>query len=177
MELEKAILERRSIRSFTEKPVEKRLLKELLKAGVWSPSAGNIQPWVFFCITNPPQIEKIQVVSPGMLATPKAIICICSDQKKAFEKARDFGSIYALMDCSMAAQNIMLRAYDLNLGTCAVRSFNPAAVRDILNAPDHLQPELLVTIGYPSRIPSPPARNTDVFYWEQYGNQEEVKGE
>ena len=87
MELKKAILERRSIRAFSEKPVEKNLLKELLTAGIYAPTAGNIQPWLFFSITDPDGINKIRTISPGMLSDPKALICVCSDQKKAFERA------------------------------------------------------------------------------------------
>jgi nitroreductase len=175
MELKKAILERRSIRAFSEKPVEKNLLKELLTAGIYAPTAGNIQPWIFFSITDPDGINKIRTISPGMLSNPKALICVCSDQKKAFERAGKGGKTLSLMDCAMAAQNIMLRAYDLGLGSCVIRSFNPSALREIVGAPDHIQPELIVTIGYPAENPDPPARNTDVIYREEYGKKEEGK--
>ena len=91
MELKKALLERRSVRQFEERDVEKEQLQELLIAGIWSPTAGNIQPWMFFCVTEKTRIHKIQVVSPGMLGNPQALICVCSDQKRAFEKAGQGG--------------------------------------------------------------------------------------
>ena len=171
MELKKALFERRSIRVFSEKPVEKDLLKELLTAGLYAPTAGNIQPWAFFSITEPERINKIRTISPGMLGHPKALICVCSDQKKAFERAGKGGKTLALMDCAMAAQNIMLRAYDLGLGSCVIRSFNSDALREIAGAPDYIQPELIVTIGYPAENPDPPARATDIIYLEEYGKK------
>ena len=171
MELKKAILERRSIRAFSEKPVDKDLLKEIVIAGIYSPTAGNIQPWAFFSITEPERVNKIRTISPGMLSRPTALICVCSDQKKALERAGKGGKILALMDCAMAAQNIMLRAYDLGLGSCVIRSFNPDALREIVGAPDYIQPELIVTIGYPAETPGPPVRSTDIIYTEEYGKK------
>jgi nitroreductase len=168
MELKEAVLERRSVRQFQEKEVDKRLLEEMLVAGIWSPTAGNIQPWAFFCITENVRIHRIRVVSPGMLGNPQALICVCSDQKRAFEKAGQGGKILALMDCAMAAQNIMLRAHDLGLATCVIRSFNQSAVRELLEAPDRLLPELIITIGYASTQPSKPARNMGLLHWEYY---------
>lgn len=176
MEVRKAILERRSIRKFEEKDVPKETLQKLLEAGVWAPSAGNVQPWAFFCITNKERIHKIQTVSPGLLGKPGALICICSDQKRAFERAGKGGHTLALFDCAMAAQNIMLMAFELGLGTCTVRSFNQAAVKELLEAPGHLQPELIISIGYPAEFPKPPVRRTEVIFWEHYekrGNQNE----
>ena len=168
MELKNVLLERRSVRQFEERGVEKGLLQELFVAGIWSPTAGNIQPWVFFCITQRARIHRIQVVSPGMLGNPQALICVCSDQKRAFEKAGQGGKTLALMDCAMAAQNIMLRAHDLGLATCVIRSFNQMAVRELLEAPEHLVPELLINIGYASKQPSKPSRNMELVHWEYY---------
>ena len=169
MELKKALFERRSIRSFSEKPVEKELIKDILTAGIYAPTAGNIQPWAFIGISDPEIINKIRVISPGMLGHPKVLICVFSDQKKAYERAGKGGKTLALMDCAMATQNIMLRAFDLGLGTCVVRSFNQVAAHEILGTPDYLQPELFITIGYPAENPDPPSRNTGIIYWEEYG--------
>ena len=168
MELEEAIYKRRSIRQFTEAEVTKKELEMLVKAGIWAPTAGNIQPWLFFCITEPEQIHNIQVVSPGMLANPKALICVCSDLKRALDKAGEGGKTLALFDCAMAAQNIMLRAHDMGIGSCVIRSFNQAAVRTILKAPSNIQPELIIMLGRPARVPKPPSRNEDVLFWEKY---------
>ena len=173
MELKEALLERRSVRKFLERKVEEDKRRDLIQAGIWAPTAGNIQPWIFICITDPDRVHTIQVVSPGMLGNPQALICICSDQKRAFAKAGRGGEILSLFDCAMAAQNILLRAHDLGLATCVIRSFNQAAVRELLVAPDHVRPELLINVGYPDMNPSKPARRQDVVFWEQYGTQKE----
>ena len=169
MELKKAILERRSIRAFSPNTIDKGILQEILTAGIHSPTAGNIQPWAFFCVSDPKKVHRIITISPGMLSNPVTIICICSDQDRAFKKAGKGGKILALMDCAMAAQNIMLRAFDLGIGSCVIRSFNQDAVRELLDAPTHFQPELLVTLGYSAVAkPAAPKRRMNVIYWDGY---------
>jgi len=175
MELKKAIFERRSIRQFTDADITPEELEMLVHAGIWAPTAGNIQPWLFFCVTGPEQIHNIQVLSPGMLGNPTALVCVCSDLNRAFEKAGEGGKTLALFDCAMASQNIMLRAHDLGIGSCVVRSFNQAAVRTILKAPSHVQPELIIMLGRPARVPNPPKRNEDVLFWEEYTEEGEGK--
>ena len=89
-----------------------------------------------------------------MLWEPKALICICSDQRKA--GTFPMGPTLALFDCAMAAQNMMLVAVELELGSCVMRSTNMAALREILDIPDHLQTELLLMLGYPDAPPLRP---------------------
>ena len=47
-----AVLSRKSIRSFLNKPVEDLLIKELLEKASFAPSGGNLQPWKIFIINN-----------------------------------------------------------------------------------------------------------------------------
>jgi nitroreductase len=169
VEVEEAILERRSIRQFSDRPLEAQSLREVLKAAIWAPTGANSQPWAFVCVTDPEAVRRIRVVSPGMFWDPKAVICVCSDQRKAGRfKA---GAVLARFDCAMAAQNLMLRAFSLGLGSCVIRSTNLEAVRLILEAPEHIQPELLVILGYPEGKPQPPPRDPGVIHWQKYGNK------
>jgi len=174
VELKQVIIGRRSIRHYTDNPVKREELIELLEAAKWAPSAGNIQPWAFICVTDTHKLNNIQVLSPGMLGNPKAIICVCSDQKRALERAGEGGKTLAMFDCAMATQNILLRAHDLGLGSCVIRSFNQAAIQEILSIPEHMLPELLITIGYPTTSQTPPKRRNDVFFWEEYGKGEKI---
>ena len=59
-EIEKLILERRSVRNFKNKPVPESLIQRVLEAGRFAPSAGNCQPWKFIVITNKAIINEIE---------------------------------------------------------------------------------------------------------------------
>ena len=63
-----------------------------------------------------------------------------------------------IMDASMAAENLMLAALEEGLGTCAIKSYNNAAVRKLLKLPDSIHVELLVSVGYPEAEPKMPKR-------------------
>ena len=52
MKVSEAVLSRRSIRSFTKKPVDNEIIKNLLSLASRSPSGGNLQPWKVFVINN-----------------------------------------------------------------------------------------------------------------------------
>jgi nitroreductase/ferredoxin len=57
--VEKAALNRRSVRNFKDKRVPEHLLRRVLEAGRFAPSAGNCQPWKFIVITDKALINEI----------------------------------------------------------------------------------------------------------------------
>ena len=56
-------------------------------------------------------------------------------------------------DAGYTSQNIMLAAYDLGLGTCAIGGFNRKAIKKLLNIPEDMEPKLLISLGYPDESP------------------------
>lgn len=172
MNVKDTIMNRRSVRNFTDQPVGQDVLAELMSAGIWSPSGGNSQPWFFIAVTNPQTLKLIKAVSPGLLGNPASYIAVCSDKKRNIEKMGAVGEVLATMDCAMAAQNIMLRACELGVGSCVIRSFNQKAVGEILKTPEGVEPELLITLGYADGKQGSSKRRDDVIFWEQYGGEE-----
>jgi len=88
--------------------------------------------------------------------------------KRAYDIGGELGrDILSIMDISMASQNIMLRAYDLGIGSCVVRSFGITAVKRFLDLPDYVNPELLIALGYPEKMADPPERKKvdEVVHW------------
>jgi nitroreductase len=172
MELKQAIMERRSVRQFTAENIARPELEQILEAGIWAPCAGNLQEWEFVCVTDPAMIGKMKVVSPGVFWKPQAIVVVCVDGTKAGEAfgARN-AERWSIFDCAMAAQNMMLRAYDLGIGSCAIGSFNAVAVRELLDIPEHVRAELLLLLGRYEALPQPPPRKAEVIHWERFGNR------
>ena len=159
MLLNEAIMGRHSIRSFRPDPVEKSLLLTLDDAAQQAPSASNLQAWRFLFITDQQLKEKVDLFSPGLSGKPPVILVICSDMHKAARKGGKNSEVYGcLMDASMAAENLMLKAVELGLGTCAIKSYNDSAIRKILNIPERYRIEMLMLIGYPQGEPRCPKR-------------------
>lgn len=159
MLLNEAIMGRHSTRFFLPDAVDRKILLKLADAAQQAPSASNLQAWKFLFITDPELREKVDLFSPGLSGKPPVILVICSDMQKAAKKGGKNSEVYGcLMDASMAAENLMLKAVELGLGTCAIKSYNDTAIRKILNLPERYRIEMLMSIGYPQGEPRCPKR-------------------
>lgn len=176
MNVTEAIQSRRSIRKFQDKPVPTELLLKLADAGRSAPSASNLQAWKFIFVTLPELVSKVDLFSPGLSGKPPVILVICSDMDYALKHGSRNSEIYGcMMDASMAAENIMLAALEEGLGTCAVKSYNDAAVRKLLNLPDTYRIEMLMSIGWPDGEPRESRRKSleDVLIFNQWEEKHE----
>jgi len=169
-----AIQGRRSIRSFRSDPVPEDLIRKLiLEAGIWAPTGGNAQTWRFVVVTDHDLIRKVRMVAPGILGDPPVVIVICQDLDEAERKGSKLGrDALSLMDTALAAQNIMLTAYEQGLGTCLVASFHPGAVQKILRLPSSIVPQLLMSLGYANIKTQAPKRNNKVVWFNGYSQEE-----
>lgn len=170
MDVFEAIKCRRSIRQFTDEPLAKEELEKLLHAARWAPSGGNQQRWRFVVVTSPSQKELIRKFAPGIFAMPAAFIVICAEKEP---DANPWKEALYLADCSIAAQNIMLAAYEMGIGTCVALSYAKVAISEILNLPENLEPMLVITLGHPAEDPEPPPRLelNEIAFVDEYGKE------
>ncbi|MFA5966984.1 MAG: nitroreductase family protein [Patescibacteria group bacterium] len=147
----KTILNRKSIRDYTDKPVSKADLILLLKAAMAAPSGGDTRSWSFFVIQNKALLKELSdILKYGhMIREAGAVIVVCGNPKKStFD-----GDQYWMFDCSVAAENILLAAESLGLGAVwtavypnKVRIKN---VKKVLNTPKEIEPLCTISIGHP----------------------------
>jgi len=173
--LKTLIKTRRAVREFSDQPISDTDIKDIIEMAIWAPSASNMNARVFVVVRDKDRIRKIRAFSPGMFSEPKCIIVLCTDKQKAFEVGGELGRDRAsLMDIAVSAQNMLLSAWSKGIGTCPLASFNAPAIAKILGLPDHIYPDLIITMGYPASKPETPERPNieDVMYYEQYGRKE-----
>lgn len=170
MDVQQAIKGRRAIRKFQDKEISEEMLVQLVEAGVWAPTGGNSQTWIFIIVKDRSRIEKIKAISPGILGMPAALIAVCQDKELAYKKGGELGrNTSSVMDAAIASQNIMLQAFSEGLGSCPVLSFHKKGVQKLLSLPNHIVPELIVILGYPGESPKPPERKfEEVYFFEEY---------
>ena len=165
---------RRSIRRFTQQPVERALIEELIRAGCMAPTGSNLQTWRFVAVDDPALIKAICAISPGISGAPPCILALCTDEQLALTKGGTLAlTQLSVMDLSMAAQNIMLLAADCGLGTCAVKSFQGVLVHRLLKLPEHIAVHLLLTLGYPVKLPENAPRRRPLEEILRYNGWEE----
>ena len=105
------ILTRRSIRSYTDQDVEPEKIEAILEAGMAAPSGKNGQPWDFIVLTRREILDEMAERLPyaKMLREARVAIAVCADRTK---------SPYWYVDCSAAAENILLAAHALGVDSC-----------------------------------------------------------
>ena len=164
-----AIKSRRAIRSYEDKPVPESAIQTMLEAATYAPSAINVQPWKFTIITNKAEMKRISdIAKPALirmlpdvgdeglvglkkrLSDPNYNIFYNAPLLIFVSGAK---SPYAVYDCSMAAQNMMLTAYTLGIGSCwigtAVPAANDSKIKPSLGIPEDHEVHAAVIFGYP----------------------------
>jgi nitroreductase len=155
MDALEAIRTRRSIRKYTDRPVEAEKVQILLEAAMLAPSAGNQQPWRFIVIDDKALLEKVPEINPNAPMAPKApmAILVCGDLRLE----RFPGNWTA--DCSAAAENLLIAARALGLGAVWTGLYpeedRVEGFRDLLGLPREVVPLALIPVGYPATESGP----------------------
>ena len=162
---------RRMHRSFTPTPVEDGALACLVWAAGKAPMGGAELVRRLVVVTDPRVVETVRQVTPSLLANAPALILICTDLERAeASMGRQGRDILSLLDAGAAAENIALAAPTLGLGVCFVRSANEAALREVLELPDSVRPDILVAVGHPASTPSPGVKApAPIAYRDRFG--------
>jgi len=150
MDAMEAILSRRSIRRYTDKPVSDEVVKELLEAAMSAPSAGNEQPWHFVVIRDRQILNEIPKIHPysGMLKEAPLGILICGDESLQKYKG------YWVQDCSAATENLLIAINAKGLGGVWLGVYpiedRVIGIRKLLGMPESVIPFSLISLGYPA---------------------------
>ena len=147
------IMNRTSVRSYTDQPIPKAMIEQMLQAGMAAPSGVNKQPWEFIVVTDRATLDKLSA-KKKMLKEAQAAIVVAghSDPDNG-------GSIYWYQDCAAASQNILLAAHAFGLGavwtTVHPHKELEIEVREILDMPEYITALNIIAIGYPKTTQQP----------------------
>ncbi len=159
MEVFHCIQKRRSIRKYLDKPVEWDKVVDILEAGRHAPSAGNLQNWKFIMCADADKKLEVAHASVDQLWISHAavLIVICAEPKHAeslYGKRAEH--LYNIQNCAAAAENMLLAATALGLGSCWVGAFDEEKVKDIFMMPPEVRVQAIITIGYADEEPDCP---------------------
>ncbi len=149
---------RYSCREYSDRPVSDETLMAVLDMARLAPSACNRQPWMFLIADGDDERQAIldSYKRDWIRSAPRFIIAL-GDHSAAWHRPED-GKDHTDVDVSIAVEHICLAATALDLGTCWVCNFDPAAIRKSFNLPDHLEPVAIIPIGYPAKPDAVPAK-------------------
>jgi nitroreductase len=158
------ILNRRSIRGYTSREVDRNDIIQMLTAASWAPSGNNLQPWRFSVITNAELIKELSslTIYYNWVQTSPCLIAVFLDTKAIDDK---ISNIYLkhVQAIGAAIQNMLLTAHELGLGTCWIGEIlkNEDKVKELIGIPSELQLMAIISVGYPSKDSK--SRRKDIF--------------
>lgn len=162
---------RKSVRNFTGQTVSKDLLDKIVRAGMAAPSAVNMQPWSFVVVTDRKTLDMLNEGLPyaKMLGKAGAAIVVCAIPEKAYERSKDL----AIIDSTLAGENILLAVEALGLGATWTAAYpyddRMDVARKVLGIPAHIIPLNVIPIGHPAGVDKPKNKyKAGNIHWEKW---------
>lgn len=149
MELSEAIRDRYSVRKFKEEQIEEDVMMEILSVLEHSPTALNYQPEKVYRLKSAEAMGKINSASKCIYGAPE-VLMICYDETECWRNPMIRGHKSGITDASIAADEIMLKAWELGVGTCFVGLFSDTGLQRLFDIPEYIHPVGLILIGYPA---------------------------
>ncbi|GMQ64661.1 nitroreductase family protein [Vallitalea maricola] len=169
-EVIKRIYERRSIRKYLDKQVDKQTIITLLKTAMAAPTAVNCQPWEFIVVDEANKLSKIKEECKYARYNAPVGIVVCGNMKLALKGA---DHELWIQDCSAAIENMLIAATSLGLGSVWIGIYpvqnRIRLLKKVLNIPEFVTPLGIVYIGYSAEEKEPRTRyNEKRVYWQEY---------
>ena len=145
--------QRRSVRWFSGKPVERKLIDQAVKVAVQSPSACNRQPFVFRVFDDADMVKRLVKLPMGTagFAHNIPVITIVVGDLSAYFGERDRHGIY--VDASLASMSLMLALETVGLSSCPLNwpdvTSREREMSKLLDLKTHERVIMCIAIGYP----------------------------
>jgi len=157
------LLQRRSIRKFTDDEVTDDLIEKVIDNTRFAPTARNTQCFYFKVIRDKPVIKKLSEVrgkSTLPIGNAGTVVAICADPAHSKRYVQD-GCI--------AAYHFMLAAWYFGLGTCWIAAMDSDEVKDLLKVPKEHYIATVTPVGFPEkRYKEPPERKDISWFLREY---------
>ena len=174
MDTIESILSRVSVREYSDREISDTDLRTILEAGMSGPSCVNARDWSFIVVRDPEILNKMADAN-GRPATPlrsaKLGILVCGDLDRAFRGAPD----YWVIDGSIAAQNMILAAHSLSIGSVWLGTWpqmdRVEKLAKLFNLPEHIVPHSVLALGYSEEVAEMTDKNAyeeSVVHWEKW---------
>lgn len=181
-----AIYDRRAVRHYQPTEVDEATVRGLLYAAVQAPSTLNQQPWAFGVCHGHQRLRAYSELAKRHLVEtyhPQWEQYLRSElyENPHYDVFHGAGSLiviyavggrmYPAEECCLAAQNLMLAAHGLGLGTCPIGFARPwldlPETKRLFGVPEHLHAVFPLVLGFPALAePSPGRREPEIVCWQ-----------
>ena len=156
--------DRRSVRVYEDRPIEPAVKQAVLEAAIQAPTAGNMALYTILDITDQAIKDQLAVSCDNQpfIATAPMVLIFCADYRRWYDafcscvdqvRKPDMGDLFlAQADTLIAAQNAVVAAHSLGLGSCYIGDITEKFEfhKQLLNLPKYVVPAAMLCIGYPT---------------------------
>ena len=164
-EVIRQLYERKSVRVYTDQPIDEEIVQEILMSAVMAPTAGNQQLYTILRITDQKILDALveSCDHQPFIAQGKLVLVFCADCLKWYEAFKAAGCeprnpgpgdlMLAIDDALIAAQNAVVAAQSYGIGSCYIGDImeNAETQRKILGLPEYVFPAAMLVFGYPTQ--------------------------
>jgi nitroreductase len=147
MDVWTAVSTKRAIREFADRPLAPEHVRRILDAGRLAGSSKNLQRWEFVVCRDREHLMELAVVGPyaGHLASAAVAVALVTPDPAAAD-----APMSVMFDLGQAAENMMLVAWELGIGSVPATVYDHARARRLLGYPPDRHCEYLLSFGYPA---------------------------
>jgi nitroreductase len=141
-----AIRTKRMVRRFDPRPLPEEAIERIVDAGRHAGSSKNLQRWDFILVRDREQLQALSKVGAyaGHLAGATIAIALVTPDPKPGDP------LSVMWDLGLAAENMVLAAWELGIGSCPATVYDQALARSLLGYPEDRHCEYLLSFGYPA---------------------------
>lgn len=170
MDTIECIKTRRSVRKYTEQPVTKETLEEIVEVAAYAPSWKNSQTSRYLAIMNP---EKKKELAENCVMdfegnkriienAPVLVLLLTVDKRSGYERGGSFttskGTHWQSFDAGIASEAFCLAAHEKGLGTVVMGIYDEEKVKAAVHVPESQSVSAMIALGYPAEEPVTPRR-------------------
>ncbi|HVE12435.1 MAG TPA: nitroreductase family protein [Elusimicrobiota bacterium] len=180
-----AIYGRRSVRAYAPQPLERTVIRDLIGAAIQAPTAVHEEPWAFAVIEDRETLRRLSDTAKELLHEVEHGIHLPGAGSRRFKLPEnvfyDAGTLiviygkplgpFVVADCWLAAENLMLAARAMGLGSCviglAVAALNMPEWKAELKVPSEMTAYAPIIVGVPKEEPPPTGRqDPQILIWK-----------
>lgn len=170
MNILEEIINRRSVRKYSSKPIASEKIARILEAARLAPTARNQQDWKLVLVKNTDVKDKlVDIASPHQQFLKQAPVIIAACALNSAYVMRCGHPAY-LIDLAIVLEHIALQAVREGLGTCWIGSFDEEKAKAVLAIPKEIRIVELMSLGYSEQVPAPMIRKAlkDLVSWDSW---------
>ena len=143
------VRKRCSVRQYSDRTVEPEKMDYVLEAARLAPSAVNKQPWHMLLVESEEKRQLLQsCYNREWFKQAPLYLIVCGDHTESWKRAD--GKDHLDIDVAILTEHLCLAAAEQGLGTCWVCNFDAPRVKELFSLPEHIEPIVLLPLGYPA---------------------------